>query len=71
MIEEFSHHEFDHFFDEPSYLGRWERLKAIYSEDYGSFRVLSLVEVLALIDKWREPTSAELNVILRHKLAGG
>jgi hypothetical protein len=70
MIERFSH-EYDHFFDELRYQVRWERLKEIYSKDYFSFRVLFLVETLGLLDKWREPTSEELNAILRHKMAGG
>ena len=70
MIEQFSH-EYDGFFDEPSYQLRWERLRAIYSRDYLSFRVLFVVETMALIDKWREPTTAELNAILQHKMAGG
>jgi hypothetical protein len=70
MIEEFNH-EYDTFFDESSYQLRWERLRTIYTKDYSSFRVLFLVETLGLLDKWREPTPAELNAILRHKMAGG
>ncbi len=70
FIEQFSH-EYDNFFDEPRYQIRWERLKSIYSKDYHSFRVLFLVETLGLLDKWREPTTEELNAILRHKMAGG
>lgn len=70
MIEEYSH-KYDYLFDEPNSLTRWERLKAIYTEDYGSFRVLFLVEALALIDKWREPTPTELNTILHRQLSGG
>lgn len=70
FIEQFNH-EYDGFFDEPNYQVRWERLKAIYLRDYGSFRVLFLVETMGLLDKWKEPTSAELNAILRHSIAGG
>ena len=70
MIEKFSH-EHHNFFDEPRYQVRWQRLKAIYSKDYLSFRVLFLVETMGLLDKWREPTTAELNTILHHKMAGG
>jgi hypothetical protein len=70
MIERFSH-EYDNFFDEASYQVRWERLKTLYSDDYRSFRVLFLVETLGLLDKWREPTTTELNALLHHKMAGG
>ena len=57
------------FFDEHSDCGdRWKRLCALFDEDYASARVLFLTEVLALIDKWREPTSTELNSILNHML---
>ncbi|MEK7280841.1 MAG: hypothetical protein AAB037_00620 [Chloroflexota bacterium] len=70
MIERLSH-EYDNFFDEPRYQVRWDRLKALYSKDYLSFRVLFVVETLGLLDKWREPTPRELNAILRHKMAGG
>jgi hypothetical protein len=70
MIEQFSH-DLARFFDEPSYKVRWERLKGLYSRDYPSFRVLFLIETMGLLDKWREPTSDELNTLLRHKLAGG
>src|SRR5262249_16925746 len=69
MIEDFNC-EYANFFDEPSYLVRWERLKDIYSKDYGSFRVLFLVETFGLLDKWKEPTTAELNAILRQKMTG-
>src|SRR5713101_3693885 len=69
MIEEFSH-EYDNFFDEPSYQVRWERLKVIYSKDYLSFRVLFLVETFGLLDTWQEPTTAELNTILHHMKTG-
>lgn len=70
MVEQFSH-EYDSFFEEQLYEERWERLKTIYKKDYGSFRVLFLVETLALLDKWREPTTAELNAILEHQIGGG
>ena len=70
MIEQFSH-EYDDFFAEPSYQQRWDRLRSIYSKDYGSFRVLFLVETMGLLDHWREPTSDELTAILRHKQSGG
>ena len=70
MIEQFSS-EYSSFFDEQHYQTRWERLKSIYTTDYDSFRVLFLVETLALLDKWREPTPAELTAILKHKLGGG
>ena len=70
MIEDFSL-EYKDFFNQSSCERRWERLKEIYREDYGSFRVLFLVETLALIDKWREPSTNELNAILNHNLRGG
>lgn len=70
MIEQYRH-EYDDFFAEADYRLRWERLRAIYSRDYGSFRVLFLVETMGLLDTWREPTPAELTAILRHKIAGG
>ena len=70
MIEGFSH-EYDNFFDEQRHDVRWKRLRAIYSKDHASFRVLFLVETLALVNKWREPTSAELNALLRHQITGG
>jgi hypothetical protein len=63
--------EYEAFFTEASYQLRWERLKSLYSKDYGSFRVLFLVETMGLLDHWREPTSAELIALLRHKTAGG
>ena len=69
-IEQFSH-KFDNFFDESQYKVRWGRLKDIYLEDYASFRVLFVVETLGLLDTWREPTTTELNTILRHKIDGG
>lgn len=70
MIEQFSH-EYDAFFEEQRCEVRWEELKSIYTRDYDSFRVLFLVETLALLDKWREPTTDELKAILNHKIAGG
>ena len=70
VIERLSH-EYDNFFDEPRYQVRWDRLKALYSKDYLSFRVLFVVETLGLLDKWREPTPRELNAILLQKMAGG
>jgi hypothetical protein len=70
MVEQFSH-EYDDFFAEPDCRKRWERLKAIYSKDYGSFRVLFMVETMGLLDKWREPTTDELTTLLRHKITGG
>ncbi len=36
-----------------------------------SFRVLFMIETTGLLNKWREPTSAGLTALLRHKLAGG
>jgi len=70
MIEAFDR-KYEQFFDEPSYELRWSRLKEIFSEDSSSFRVLFVVETMALLDSWREPTTAELNKILRHKINGG
>jgi hypothetical protein len=63
--------KYEHFFDEPSYQVRWNRLRQIYAEDYPSFRVLFVVETMGLLDRWREPTGEELNGFLRHKIAGG
>jgi hypothetical protein len=70
LIEQFSH-EYDDFFAEPNYERRWKLLRSVYSKDYGSFRVLFLVETMGLLDHWREPTSDELTAILRHKQSGG
>jgi hypothetical protein len=70
LIEQFNH-DYDDFFAEPSYQRRWDRLRSVYLKDYGSFRVLFLVETMGLLDHWREPTSDELTAILRHKLSGG
>lgn len=70
MIEQFSH-RYDNFFEEPRCEIRWKRLRSIYSADYASFRVLFLVETMGLLDKWREPTAAELTALLRHKISGG
>src|SRR5213596_23465 len=70
MIEEFSL-KYEHFFDEPRYAVRWQRLKSLYSEDYGSFRVLFVVETMGLLNRWTEPTVQKLNSILCHQMAGG
>lgn len=70
VIEQFNR-TYDDFFSEPSYQRRWDQLRSIYSKDYGSFRVLFLVETMGLLDHWREPTTDELTAILRHKQAEG
>jgi hypothetical protein len=70
VIEDFNL-EYEHFFDEPSYQVRWDRLKKMYAQSYPSFRVLFVVETMGLLDTWKEPTSEELNRLLRHKIAGG
>jgi hypothetical protein len=70
IIEDFNL-RYEHFFDEPSFQVRWNRLKEIYAEDYPSFRVLFVVETMGLLDTWREPAREELNALLRHKMAGG
>lgn len=70
MIEDFSL-EYRDFFNEPNYLKRWKSLIKIYKEDYGSFRVLFFVEVLAFLDKWSEPTVEDLNRLLSNVMAGG
>ena len=70
MIENFNLLYKD-FFQEADCKKRWERLKEIYVEDYGSFRVLFSVETLALLDKWEEPSPDQLNCMLRHVTEGG
>ena len=59
------------FFNQPSYLKRWNKLKKIFKTDYESFRVLFMVEISALIDKWEEPSTESLNKIFIHKMEGG
>jgi hypothetical protein len=62
---------YDTFFEEPSYQKRWERLLEIYKKSYPSFRVLFVVETLAMIDQWAEPTPEILKQLWAHKKAGG
>lgn len=70
MIEEFNP-IYDTFFEEPSYEKRWERLLEIYKNSYPSFRVLFVVETLAMMDQWAEPTPELLKRLWAHKKAGG
>jgi hypothetical protein len=70
MIEHFDL-KYTNFFDQTDYFKRWQALKAIYSEDYWSYRVLFCVEVLALIDKWQEPSKEDLQKFLEHLISGG
>ena len=70
MIEDFNL-EYKEFFNEPDYIKRWKSLVKIYTQDYGSFRVLFYIEVLAFLNKWEEPTIEELNKLLNHVMAGG
>ena len=69
MIEDFNL-EYKTFFEEPNSLKRWRSLNKVYKKDYGSFRVLFLVEVMAFLDKWDEPSIEDLNKILRHVMDG-
>jgi len=70
MIEDFNL-EYKTFFEEPNSLKRWRSLNKVYKKDYGSFRVLFLVEVMAFLNKWDEPSIEDLNQILRHVMDGG
>ena len=70
MIEDFNL-DYKNFFKEPDSLKRWKALIKIYNKDYGSFRVLFLVEVMAFLDKWEEPSVEDLNKILSHVMDGG
>lgn len=70
IIENFDT-KYNDFFKEQDYNIRWRRLKEMYSTDTASFRVLFVVETMGLLDKWAEPTSAELEKILRHQMSGG
>jgi len=70
MIEDFNL-EYEDFFEEPNSVKRWRSLTKIYKKDYGSFRVLFVVEVMAFLDKWDEPSVDDLNRMLRHKIDGG
>lgn len=60
MIEDFDL-QYRTFFNQSDYRRRWRSLVKLYAKDYSSFRVLFLVECLALIDKWHESSSDELN----------
>lgn len=70
MIEDFNL-EYKDFFNEPDYTKRWQSLLKIYEDDYGSHRILSLIEAVAFLDKWQEPTVEELNKVLDHVRKGG
>lgn len=70
MIEEFDP-AYDNFFEEPSYQKRWDRLMEIYKSSYPTFRVLFVVETLAMVDKWAEPSPDLLKRLWAHKKAGG
>ena len=70
MIEELDP-IYDNFFDEPSYQKRWEHLLEIYKTSYHSFRLLFVVETLAMVDQWAEPTPDLLRSLWAHKKSGG
>lgn len=70
MIENFDKN-YSNFFEEPNYQKRWASLKILCEKDYWTFRVLFLVETLAIIEKWSEPTQEQLNKLLNHQLDGG
>jgi hypothetical protein len=70
VIEEFDP-VYDDFFAEPSYQKRWTRLLEIHKESYRSFRVLFVVETLAMMDRWAEPSPELLNRLWAHKKIGG
>jgi hypothetical protein len=70
VIEEFDP-VYDNFFEEPSYRKRWERLLEIHKVSYASFRILFVVETLAMVDKWAEPTPDLLRRLWAHKKSGG
>jgi hypothetical protein len=63
--------EYKEFFNEPSYYKRWKKLKKIFKTDYESFRVLFMIEILALLDKWEEPSTESLNKLFNHKMESG
>jgi len=71
IVEEFDRKFRDFFSQNKNALDRWPQLAALFASDYKSARVLFMTEVLALIDKWKEPTAEELNRILFHILEGG
>src|SRR6266446_5056449 len=71
IVEEFDRKFRDFFSQNKNALDRWPQLSALFASDYKSARVLFMTEVLALIDKWKEPTAEELNRILFHVLDGG
>lgn len=70
VIEEFDR-AYDGFFDEPSYQKRWDRLLEIHKSSYSSFRLLFVVETLAVVDQWAEPSSELLKRLWAHKKSGG
>lgn len=70
MIEDFDL-KYEEFFNEPDYMKRWRSLLKIYKKDYGSYRVLFFIEVLAFLDKWKEPSVEDLKKLLEHTIAGG
>ncbi|MEW5982313.1 MAG: hypothetical protein AB1806_08065 [Acidobacteriota bacterium] len=70
MIEEFDP-AYDDFFDEPSYEKRWHCLLEIYEKSYRSFRLLFVVETLAMMDRWADPSPELLARLWAHKKSGG
>ena len=70
MIEEFDP-SYDDFFEEPSYQKRWNRLLEIHRESYRTFRLLFVVETLAMMDRWAEPSPEVLGRLWAHKKSGG
>lgn len=63
--------QYNNFFYQPSYIERWNRLAKIFKTDYKSFRILFTIEILALLDKWEEPTIEDLNRMFDHSMKGG
>lgn len=62
---------YNSFFDEPSYKARWQRLLDIYRDSYPSYRVLFVVETLAMMERWAEPSPELLRRLWEHKKKGG
>ena len=70
MVENFDP-AYDGFFEEPSYEKRWKRLLALYTRSHATFRILFVVETLAMVHTWVEPTPDLLQRFWRHKKSGG
>lgn len=53
------------------HLERWRRILCFRSRNADAFRTLLLIEVVAVIDKWEEPTPADRFRLLDHVVQGG